>query len=158
MKMRRMRQTDLPTILKIENANFPYPWTHEEFLNTLKLQDVSCFVVEIDSKVVAYIVYEEIASAECFHILNLAVSPDWQKQGIGRFILKKLMSKPSWLSISLLVSDRNLNCHLFLKKMKFEAFSVAKDYFGDDHDAYEFMYLRPMDDKKNFNDEACTEI
>lgn len=156
MKIRRMRTQDLSSVVKIENLSFPSPWSKQEFSSTLKLPNIIGNIVEVDQEIVGYIIYEIIANAECLHILNLSVSPDWRRQGIGKALIQKMMSTTDWLSISLMVSDRNLDCHLFLKKMSFEAFSVARDYFEEDHDAYEFMYLRPMDQKKIFNDEACT--
>lgn len=158
MKIRRLRSQDLSSVIKIENSSFPSPWSKQEFSATLKLPNVIGNVVEIDQEIVGYIIYEIIANAECLHVLNLAVSPDWRRQGVGKALIQKMMSSTDWLSISLMVSDRNLDCHLFLKKMAFEAFSVARDYFAEDHDAYEFMYLRPMGQKKILNDEACTGI
>lgn len=158
MKIRRLRTQDLSQVSKIEGLSFPEPWSKQEFVATLKLPQVVGYVVEIDKEIIGYIIFEIIANAECYHILNLAVSPDWRRQGAGRALLQKILSESDWLSISLMVSDRNLDCHLFLKKMAFEAFSVARDYFAEDHDAYEFMYLRPMGQKKILNDEACTGI
>ena len=81
-------------------------------------------------------------------IVNMAISPKYQRQGYGRYLVKfvtdKLLSTPPSETkreqVCLVVSDHNLSTHLFLKALDFKAVKIEADAFGPSHDGYHFVY------------------
>jgi ribosomal-protein-alanine N-acetyltransferase len=90
VRLRRMQRQDLPKVLAIEERLYPYPWTEGIFRDCLQVQ-YECWLLEPPQgeDVLAYAVFSH-AIGEA-HLLNLAVAPDWQRQGWGRFLLSQCM-------------------------------------------------------------------
>jgi [ribosomal protein S18]-alanine N-acetyltransferase len=99
--LRHMYETDLPAVLMVENAAYPYPWTEGIFRDCLRV-GYHCLVAEpapagldgLDPTAVLPLVGHAVMSAavgEC-HLLNLCVHPDWQGRGLGRRMLLRLFS------------------------------------------------------------------
>jgi ribosomal-protein-alanine N-acetyltransferase len=62
-------------------------------------------------------------------LLNIAVSPYWRFQGVGRAMVDKLMSKlrPGRREqVHVLVDDGNLGAHLFFKATGFRATEIVQ--------------------------------
>jgi ribosomal-protein-alanine N-acetyltransferase len=83
-RYRRMTAADLDTVLGIEQAVYPYPWTSGNFTDSLAA-GYHCWIVECAGEIVGYTVVM-IAAGEG-HLLNLSVAADWQRRGIGRQLL-----------------------------------------------------------------------
>ncbi len=88
-----MAQTDLDQVIAIEEVIYSFPWTRGIFADCLRV-GYSCWVVEVGDEIAGYGILS--AAAGEAHILNLAVSEDFQKQGHGRYILDKLISIARW--------------------------------------------------------------
>jgi len=87
--MRPMREEDVPAVLRVETAAYPYPWTEGIFRDCLRV-GYCCWVLLAYEDVVGYGVMS-IAAGEC-HILNLCVHPQVQGRGLGRRILRRLLA------------------------------------------------------------------
>lgn len=87
--LRPMRNEDLPEVMRVERAAYPFPWTEGIFRDCLRV-GYSCWVMSRPAEVLGYGVMS-IGAGEC-HILNLCVHPDCQRQGLGRKILRRLLS------------------------------------------------------------------
>ena len=96
-----MHEADLPAVLTVENAAYPYPWTEGIFRDCLRV-GYHCLVAEPVARNVPRLapgdhrplVGHAVMSAavgEC-HLLNLCVHPDWQGRGLGRRILLRLFA------------------------------------------------------------------
>ena len=79
-----MTASDLDTVLRIEQAVYPYPWTSGNFTDSLAA-GYHCWIVECAGEVAGYTVVM-IAAGEG-HLLNLSVAAAWQRRGIGRELL-----------------------------------------------------------------------
>ena len=93
--LRHMHQADLPEVLAVEIAAYPYPWTEGIFTDCLRV-GYHCLVAEsaLAPGRVGGLVGHAVMSAavgEC-HLLNLCVHPDWQRRGLGRRLLLRLFS------------------------------------------------------------------
>jgi len=101
-------------------------------------------VAECGDRVVGYMIYE--LHKHRLHILNIAVSNEFQRHGIGTAMIQKLLGKLSQERrnrIILEVRETNLEAQLFFKSMQFKAVSVLKDFYEDaTEDAYlmQFRY------------------
>ena len=81
-------ERDIDDILRIETLSFTRPWTREMYLAELEHGDVSFFYVARDAVGEAigfcswWLVLDEV------HINNLAVLPEWRRQGIAGELLR----------------------------------------------------------------------
>lgn len=87
--LRPMRDPDVPAVLRLETAAYPYPWTEGIFRDCLRV-GYCCWVAMRRREVVGYGVMS-VGSGEC-HILNLCVHPDWQGRWLGRKMLRQLLA------------------------------------------------------------------
>ncbi|MCB2263632.1 MAG: ribosomal protein S18-alanine N-acetyltransferase [Candidatus Thiosymbion ectosymbiont of Robbea hypermnestra] len=87
--MRPMREEDLPAIMRVETAVYPYPWTEGIFRDCLQV-GYCCRVLWGAGEILGYGVMS-MAVDEC-HILNVCVHPQAQRQGFGRRILRRLLA------------------------------------------------------------------
>ena len=79
--IRPMRQRDIAGVLRIEKLSYEFPWTAGIFHDCMQA-GYSCWVHESAGQVSGYYVLM-IGPGEA-HMLNVAVSPDWRGQGLGR--------------------------------------------------------------------------
>ena len=77
---------DVPAVMEVETAAYPFPWTEGIFRDCLRV-GYCCWVSKREDEVVGYGVMS-VAAGEC-HILNLCVHPDLQGQ--GRVMLRCLV-------------------------------------------------------------------
>jgi ribosomal-protein-alanine N-acetyltransferase len=77
-------------------------------------------------------------------LINLAVCPFYRRKGVARDGINWLKGKLSPDRRKLLetvVSERNLQAHLFFKDMEFRATGVERNYYDEpNHDAYRMIY------------------
>lgn len=149
--IRWMIRRDMPEVLAIEEAQFfPYSWTEQDFLITLRQKNVVGMVAEdlitnAGGPIIGYMVYE--LRKKDILIVNLAVHPDYTRQGIGTRMLAKLKSKLSShrrSKLKLRVREGNLSAQLFFKSQEFEAKQILQDFYEDSEgDAYEMVYRVP---------------
>ncbi|MBI2312208.1 MAG: ribosomal protein S18-alanine N-acetyltransferase [Betaproteobacteria bacterium] len=82
--VRPMRATDLDAVVAVEEVVYPFPWTRGNFGDSIKA-GYHCRVCEVAGELVAYGVM--MIGADEAHLLNLSVAAEWQRQGLGRFLL-----------------------------------------------------------------------
>lgn len=87
-RLRPMQEADLPTVLEIEMAAYPLPWSKLNFRDCLRV-GYQAWVLELDYQIVGYGLMS-IAAGEA-HLLNLCVHPHFQCCGYGRRLLKQLL-------------------------------------------------------------------
>jgi len=83
-----MRFDDIDKVYALEAALFPNPWPRSFFEHDLVLKNTIAFIVEYESNVVGY------SLASCnngkFHITNIAVNKECQREGIGTELMDRL--------------------------------------------------------------------
>ena len=86
--IRQMRFDDIDRVYELEAGLFPNPWPRSFFEHDLGSKHTIAFIVEYANRVVAY----SLASCnDCkFHITNIAVDRDCQREGIGTELMNKL--------------------------------------------------------------------
>ena len=86
-----MQPQDLEEVLKIENVSFSDPWSKSSFLAELDFPSSWIWAAKLDSKLIGYCCCWEIEDE--LQIANLAVHPDFRKQGIGKKILQEILNQ-----------------------------------------------------------------
>ena len=82
MKIRPMLPEDLDEVTAIENGCFTDPWSRQSFADSLEQKNADLLVVEEEKGHVAgyCCIYRVMDEGE---IVNVAVSPEYRKQGYG---------------------------------------------------------------------------
>ncbi|CRI67442.1 Ribosomal-protein-alanine acetyltransferase [Thiocapsa sp. KS1] len=89
LRFRAMTECDVAAVCASDRAAYEHPWTEGIFRDCLRV-GYSCWVGEIEGENVAHAVMA-VAVGEC-HILNLCIHPGWQGRGLGRRLLRHLMT------------------------------------------------------------------
>jgi ribosomal-protein-alanine N-acetyltransferase len=140
--IRWMIRRDMTAVLEIENENFEFPWSEDDFIRCLRQRNCIGMVAEREDEVVGFMIYE--LHKNRLHILNFAVADSHKRCGIGQSMVSKLVGKLSndrRNRIMLEVRETNLEAQLFFKQLGFRAVSVLHDFYEDStEDAYLMQY------------------
>lgn len=144
--IRGVIRSDFKRIIEIENQNFEYPWSEEDLLATSKLAKTIGMVIEYDSVVSGYMIYE--LEKTNISLWNIGIASDYQRKGLGSLLLDKLCNKLSETrrrTIEVQVRETNLSAQLFFSAYDFRAISIIKKPFEEsDEDAYIMRYTLPF--------------
>lgn len=86
-----MHLAHLPAVLAIEQAVYPFPWTHGNFVDSLAAGHGAQVLRTGDGRLAAYSV--AMTGVQEMHLLNLTVAPSWQGQGHARGLLDALVAQ-----------------------------------------------------------------
>lgn len=132
MQLLPLTEKDISRILIIENAAYKIPWTEDTFRRCFEVHYLLYGMVDQD-KLLGYVVYS-IQAGEC-HILNLAVYPGVQRQGIGRKMLLAALTeaKEKGAGIAYLeVRCSNKNAIALYNQIDFIQIGERKNYYPTD--------------------------
>lgn len=147
--IRWMIRRDMQEVLEIESLSFEYPWCEEDFIMCLRQRNCIGMVIEIGEYVVGYVIYE--LAPTHLSVLNIAVHPDWRRQGCGKAMLDKMKGKLSQqrrTSLYLIVRETNLSTHLFLRSQNLKCIEILRDFYEVDEgceDGYHFRFRTGYD-------------
>ena len=136
-----MQSDDLQQVLAIENQCFENPWSKTYFTLSLKRPRSyeHFYVARCAETVVGYIIFYILQ--EEAHILNIAVSPAYQRQGIGKYLLAsalEMIQADDGREVLLEVAVSNLPAQYLYRQFGFRICGVRKNYYGRYKDAYVF--------------------
>ena len=100
--LRTMTYTDLKHVMEVELQAYPHPWTIGIFRDCIRV-GYNCWVATIDEQIVGYGIVM-LAAGEA-HVLNLCVSPQYQRRGLGRKILGHLMQRAQMAEIDMILLE-----------------------------------------------------
>jgi ribosomal-protein-alanine N-acetyltransferase len=81
LRLRTMRESDLPAVAAAERESYAFPWSEAVFRDCLRAGYL-CDIAEIDHQLVGYAILS-VGAGEA-HILNVCVRPDFRCRGFGR--------------------------------------------------------------------------
>ena len=142
--IRWMIRRDMSEVLATECESFEFPWSHEDFIRSLRQRNCIGMVAEHEDRIVGFMIYELHKTR--IHVLNFAVTESFRRRGVGSQMLAKLAAKLSVQRRSrvvLEVRETNLPAQLFFRENGFRAVSVLRSYYADTpEDAYlmQFRY------------------
>jgi len=130
--IRQMKLEDIPGIIDIEVQCFPIPWTHHAFRLEMRNKLAVYQVAAVGRKIAAYggmwLIIDEA------HITNVAVHPQYQRQGFGRKIMEALIDEARQRSIqqmTLEVRKSNEAAIRLYKRMGFLVSGIRPGYYQD---------------------------
>lgn len=84
-----MHRGDLLPVMAIERVSYEFPWSEGIFRDCLRMGYSSWVAANTLDEIMGYALMS-YAMDEA-HILNICVSPDYRRQGIGDFLLQHLL-------------------------------------------------------------------
>ena len=147
--LRWIIKRDMPEVYGIEDAQFPWPWTAEDFRSVLRQRKYIGQVAEIHTPgekrhgaIAGFMIYE--LTKTHYGLVNIAVHAACERHGVGRALVEKLIGKlrlPGRNKVIAEVRETNVDAQLFFKAMGFRAVGViASPYEENDEDAIAFEY------------------
>jgi len=142
MRFRPMAEADLDTVVRIERAAYPYPWTRGNFQDCLA-SGYSCWVGEIDGSLAGYGLMMGILDEG--HILNCCIAPQWQRRGFGKQLmahLTEVAKSHKARTLFLEVRLSNMAAQGLYQDLGFEAIAQRRDYYPTDHGREDALIMR----------------
>jgi len=136
MNIRRGEPPDLEQIYTIEKRAFPAtPWTRDMLHQELFQQnDRRTWVMDLEGEIIGYCMLR--FGPEEIHLINMAVDPTHQKQGIGSKLLEHILNKiPPKTSVFLEVERGNFPAINLYIKSGFEEIGIRENYYHTGGDA-----------------------
>ena len=138
-----MRVQDLAEVAALENSVYPHPWTHGNFLDSLKAE-YECWTWREGRTLLGYFVLT--AGAGEAHLLNLSVAAARRRQGHGSALLRDAMRiarERGAAELFLEVRPSNRVAIALYAKFGFERIAIRRDYYpanGAREDAHVYRF------------------
>ena len=127
--IRPMREADVPAVLLVDQASYEFPWTAGNFIDSIHAGH-HCWVYEAGGQAVGHAIMMSVFDEA--HLLNLAIAPDWQRQGLGAALLQYVLQEARAAGINMLyleVRPSNTGAIRLYNRNGFEGFAIRKDYY-----------------------------
>lgn len=126
---RTMQELDLDRVIKIESTIYSHPWTHGNFLDSLRAGH-HAWVMMQNEEIIGYAVLMVVLDEA--QLLNLSVATPFQNQGLGRALLTHVMSQAVTLNAQYMfleVRHSNVSAIALYQKLGFVEVSVRRGYY-----------------------------
>jgi [ribosomal protein S18]-alanine N-acetyltransferase len=91
LEIRQLAYADLPQVIAIERRAFPTPWSLAMFVLELSKPSGICLAALEDGELIGYLVCSRYDTV--WHLMNVAVDPSRQRQGIATKLLERLFEQ-----------------------------------------------------------------
>lgn len=129
-QLRKLSYTDLPRVIAIERRCFPMPWSLSMFVLELSKPSGICLAAVGDTRMLGYVIcarYEE-----AYHVMNIAVEPNYRRQGVARGLLEALLDKGGRdANYTLEVRVSNAAAIALYEAYDFRAVGTRRRYYAD---------------------------
>lgn len=137
-QIRKMKESDLDQVADIAKRAFARPWSRQGFQEALPVENAIFLVAEENGVVEGYCgMFVAVDEGE---IINIAVKPEFQKQGIADRLMRAMLSegrKRAVYRMFLEVRVSNEAAIRLYEKNGFTRQGIRKDFYKEIHeDAY----------------------
>ena len=146
LRFEPLQEGHLHGVLAIEKVANTAPWSERSFRNELKHEHGIFLVALVNSAVVGYggiwLVIDEA------HVTNIAISPDFRRQGIGRKLMIELLTraKERGMTCSTLeVRASNDAAIRLYEELGYSITTRRKGYYPDNKEDAIVMWLHNLD-------------
>jgi ribosomal-protein-alanine N-acetyltransferase len=145
LRLRRLELGDLDAIERIERASYPTPWSRSMFATELaKPSSLSLGAVDEAGALVGYLVLSRYVDA--WHVMNIAVAPEWRRQGVARALLRRLLDETrhdAERGYTLEVRVSNVGAIALYEGFGFRTKGVRRGYYTDNREDALIMWRDP---------------
>lgn len=138
-----MQKEDLNEVLEISSLSLKESWSLQAFNEELSNPLAKYIIAKTPEKIVGFAGVWTIIDEG--HITNIAVHPDFRKQGIGATLVKSLIEHcNTWgcLALTLEVRSSNIAAQNLYKKFGFIEEGIRKKYYSDNKEDAIIMWKR----------------
>ena len=138
-----MKEEDIDAILDISSLSFSVCWSKDSYIQELTNPIARYLVAKIDNKVIGFVGTWIVLDES--HITNIAVHPNYRKQGIASKLLEKFLNyckSQGCVAYTLEVRSGNKAAKALYEKYNFKQDGVRKGYYEDNKEDAIIMWLR----------------
>lgn len=135
VQIRVLELADLGAIESIEQRAYPTPWSRSMFASELAKPTSICLGAFEGQDLVGYVVNSRYVDA--WHIMNVAVDPEFQQRGIATRLLERLFEltrDDERRGYTLEVRVSNTGAISLYEKLGFDARGVRRGYYTDNRE------------------------
>jgi ribosomal-protein-alanine N-acetyltransferase len=134
LEIRRLNYADLPNVIAIERRAFPTPWSLAMFVLELSKPSGICLAATRDGSLVGYLVCSRYDTV--WHLMNVAVEPRVQRQGIASTLIERLFELADGPSeqYTLEVRTSNDGAIKLYETLGFRAAGRRRGYYHDNRE------------------------
>ena len=146
IEIRRLELRDLGAIEEIEQRSYPTPWSRSMFAGEIAKPSSVClgaFDPEQDA-LAGYLIVSQYVDA--WHVMNIAVSPDYRRHGIARRLFNELFEvtlDDGQRGYTLEVRVSNADAIRLYEQMGFRGRGVRRGYYTDNREDALIMWRDP---------------
>lgn len=145
--LRKLELRDLGDIEVIEQLSYPTPWSRSMFASELaKPSSISLGACSTETgELVGYLIISRYVDA--WHVMNVAVTPDWRGRGIARLLLERLFELTAGderRGYTLEVRVSNVTAIRLYERLGFVGRGVRRGYYTDNREDALIMWLDPV--------------
>ena len=143
LDIRRLTYADLPQVIAIERRAFPAPWSLAMFVLELSKPSGVCLAALRGKRVVGYLVCSRYDTV--WHVMNVAVDPDVQGEGLGSALLAKLVEEvdDERARYTLEVRRSNAQAIRVYERFGFRSAGLRRRYYQDNGEDALIMWRTP---------------
>jgi ribosomal-protein-alanine N-acetyltransferase len=134
LEIRPLAYANLPQVIAIERRAFPTPWSLAMFVLELSKPSGICLAALENGVIVAYLVCSRYDTV--WHLMNVAVEPRKQRQGIASALLERLFEQGDRPSeqYTLEVRTSNDGAIRLYERFGFRAAGRRRAYYHDNRE------------------------
>jgi [ribosomal protein S18]-alanine N-acetyltransferase len=135
---------DLNAIEDIEHDSYDTPWSRSMFAGELAKPASLCLGAFEGEQLAGYLIVSRYVDA--WHIMNIAVSPDFRRRGIATALLQRLFELTddrSRRGYTLEVRVSNDGAIILYERLGFTARGIRRGYYTDNREDALIMWREP---------------
>ena len=145
VELRSLELRDLTAIETIERISYPTPWSRSMFAGELaKPSSISLGAFAPDGELVGYLIISRYVDA--WHVMNVAVAPDWRRRGIASLLLEHLFratASDDRRGYTLEVRVSNVVAIRLYERLGFRGRGIRRAYYTDNREDALIMWRDP---------------
>ncbi len=144
LTIHRAQPVDIPQIVAVEKVAFVDPWDERTFREALAYYPETFFVARNNGDLAGFVAggIEDTGEEVYGHIMNLAVTPGYRRQGIGQHLIHRLEQEYAVLgasAVQLEVRVTNTGAQAFYCRLGYQAVFQITGYYANEEDAIVMM-------------------
>ena len=145
IELKRLELRDLAEIEEIERSSYPTPWSRSMFAGELAKPSSICLGAFRGEQLTGYLIVSRYVDA--WHVMNIAVRPDYRRQGIASMLMNRLFDLTSGRSrrgYTLEVRVSNTGAIKLYERLGFKPRGVRRGYYTDNREDALIMWKDPV--------------
>lgn len=133
IEVSRLRPDDVDDVLIVERLSFTIPWSKNAFIEEVTNNKFARYIIaKVNGKTVGYAGLWKVFDEG--HITNVAVHPEYRRNGVGFMLVKSLIAlaiEEEITRITLEVRRSNISAQNLYIKFGFKVEGFRKEYYAD---------------------------